>query len=354
MAKTNVKKLLFFLNIIFFHEVHSQTIVYDTGHDNKIRYIAASYPNGKILLWDLSEQKVVKYIAPYKINSMALSVYKKLIYFTTSSGGVFALDFDAKIKYPPRYFPPGPEKIVFRDIALSIDGEDFFCIGKGPQSVDGAWIRKDMSEISYYYDQTSSEIYGLFNEVDFIKNKLVSAYSNGSIKVWNFNYDDRSISLEHTNNSSKSMISSLHILNFSKQSRCVFTDQSNILYLYDYISGELIDKKRSSTNITCISSLQNNNTSGELLVGHKDGTLSFWEIKNLKSLKHLDKSSSLHSGSITGLVILPKSQGKLVITMGEDNHINVIDYLRNYKVLGGLKEDGQFFEKPGFSFSDYF
>jgi hypothetical protein len=358
LNKFNFIKIVFYLLIFIFVPIEGKLRLNSFSSDveplnNSIRYIALGFESGEVILWDLSVPEItVRDTLESPIIDIAISSYKGIIIASTENGNVVGVNYKGEQSFIESYPPRSPYKLKINDIDISRDGELIYCIGEHQSDIaKGLIINTNGKLKNYYYDKSELEINGIFNRLDLQKKELISVYENGLINVWDVSANEISLKMK---NSIQNDISSIDIDRASSRGRLVITYGERIR-MYDYDNNKFSREKRLPDKATSVYFLTKEKKSNDFITGHENGTISYWKGSGYSAFKYFDSSDKIHQGPIIGVMATPTKQGSILITTGEDGEVVFTDYLSNdYKQLGRLMLDGNYFESKGFTFSSKF
>ena len=94
----------------------------------------------------LKADKLIITIPPDNFGCKIINTYSKEIIAITEDGEIIGLSLNGGLLFS-QFFPPGPEKTVFRSIDVSRNGELIYCIGDDPV---GSWMSYEGSLINYF------------------------------------------------------------------------------------------------------------------------------------------------------------------------------------------------------------
>ena len=356
--KINFIKIVFYFLICTFAPIEAKLRLnsfssYVEPLNNSIRYIALGFESGEIILWDLSVPKiVVRDTLESPIIDIAINSYKEIIIASTKNGNILGLNYKGEQSFIQSYPPRSPYQLKINDIDISRDGELIYCIGEHKKDIAKGLIINTSGKLkNYYYDKSELDINGIFNRLDLQKKELISVYENGVINVWDVSSNEISLKVK---NSIQNNISSIDIDRGSSKGRLAITHGERIR-MYDYHNNKFSREKRLPDRASCIYFLTKEKKSNDFIIGHENGTISYWQGSGYSAFKYFDSSDKIHQGPIIGAIATPNKQGNILITAGENGDVVFIDYLsNNYKQLGKLMPNGNFSEYEDFNFASKF
>ena len=293
--------------------------------ENSGRFLVSSHSNNDVAMWDL---KYGRLLYSYKTNCDTIFDLATFFDFndttklhaaiSCANGSIVLLNKNGQKLYKTRYPKYGRSVTKNNTLKFSIDGELLYSVGK--DSI-GFVIESNSGNLKNYINDTDFNI-PIETEISHSNDFLVTGYRNGVIRVWGKGSKWEDLHPKKTILSSNSNLTDL-TLSFKRFAAVI--DENNHLILIDYIEGRVLTKKKIITNGYANQVVFNHDGSG-LVTAHSNGKLNYWTVLG-REIQFLEESpKEIHKGLINSMILYPRDEGALIVTISDDNYIHFTDY----------------------------
>lgn len=288
--------------------------------------------NGSILQWDIQEKKSNKIddqSHQHEITALEFSPDATYSVSADSSGKALVRRwFDSKIINLSKENSGG-----INSIGISSD-EELIAIGKDNKIE--IWNKN--GRLLKLLEDEDPKTYGQVDAIAFIpmqtkeetqetnkKGTMITAYGNGSIKVWNYIKSGNNIEIDYTYTKKTAHKELINDLKFSSDGKFIISaGKDGTIKIWEFDQQKKLIKliKSFTEHQDSVLSFDFSKDSKLLATASQDETVILWNMSNLKNPTFLTQLKG-HKGSVTNVNFSPN--GKLLATTGQDGTIRLWD-----------------------------